>query len=221
VLNAPQDECIANNSNMMRALIKKMVSGKTALYKVVKSGNSVVLTFDDGPHIENTKKIISILGQEKIKAVFFMIGREMEKYPELVRLAVENGHVVAGHGYSHELITKENISTELDKTNEIIAKITRVRSSLFRPPRGKVTLKLLHYCRARKTKIILWSLDSEDYRIKDSEELIARMAKRRISPGEIILFHDDYSQTVEALPRIIANIKARGFSFTAVKEFVS
>lgn len=201
-------------------LIKEFVAALAGLtYHGKTKEKKIALTFDDGPNEAYTERILNILEREGIKAVFFVNGEPAEKHPELIRLIHEKGHSVGNHSYRHakDADTRHGI----EKTGEILKNILGIAPAFFRPPWGKVTFKSINYCRANKIRIILWSLDSEDYKINDARELVSSMAKRGISSGDIVLFHDDYAHTAEALPEIIADIRSRGFSFASLEELLN
>ena len=201
-------------------MIRRFIAALGGLiYRGKTKEKKIALTFDDGPNKAYTEKILNILEHEGIKAVFFVNGEPAEKYPELVKLIHAKGHSIGNHSYRHAKDADTRYGIE--KTGEILRNILGIAPALFRPPWGRVTLRSMNYCRMNKIRIILWSLDTEDYKIKDARELILNMAKRRISSGDIVLFHDDYAHTAEALPEIIADIRLRGFSFASLEELIN
>ncbi|MBI4846001.1 MAG: polysaccharide deacetylase family protein [Candidatus Omnitrophica bacterium] len=178
--------------------------------------SKVALTFDDGPHHENTIKILDILKQENIKATFFVSGKCAEDYPGIVRAAFAQGHLIANHSYEHE--KKVSLIEGYKKTENIIKDITGRQSGFFRPPWGKVDLRQIGFALTKKIRIVLWSFDSADFELKKSEEVAGNISGAKINNGEIILLHDDYSHTVGALPEIISGLREKGFGFCTVEE---
>ncbi len=188
---------------------------------VVKRGKAkdrtMALTFDDGPHSRYSRDILDILRKENIKATFFVTGKEAEKCPEILNLMFHDGHEVCNHSYSHERNTGIN---DIKKGARVIKDIIGKEAKFFRPPWGKITPAGLWYALSNNVKIILWSLDSRDWDLKTAKELIEYVKKSEVRPGEIVLFHEDYAHTQEALPEIISDLKSKGFTFATVGELL-
>ena len=176
-------------------------SWKTALWGLIPSRllirrlhsrDRVYLTFDDGPHPENTPVILDILKQHAARASFFVVGREAVKYPDLVRKMSSEGHTVAGHSWSHRRLRQfafRDCWKELHRTGSAVAAATGSEAKLFRPPYGHVTLPMLAYAIARRMRIVLWSVDSDDDRTRSAEAVLDR--GRQVRAGDILLCHDD------------------------------
>ena len=105
-----------------------------------KGTRGVALTFDDGPSAEHTPKVLALLEQAKVEATFFVIGKKAEANPELVRLIVEKGHALGSHGYAHprlfSLLSRERVREDIERSLQVLEKITGKRPRLFRPPMG-------------------------------------------------------------------------------------
>lgn len=177
----------------------------------------IALTFDDGPHGEYTKNILDLLRKENVKATFFVVGREAERYPGLLKRMAEEGHEVANHSYAHD---KNAGLADIDKAEHAIRNIVGSSSRLFRPPWGKITPGKMFHMIAKGMKMVLWSFDSRDDSLKEPDDLTKYIGSAHIRSGEILLFHDDYKHTVDALPGIIRNIKQRGLGFGTVSELL-
>ena len=171
----------------IKQLIKKVLIIANVIYKGRSSGNTIALTFDDGPHDKNTEKILEVLDRYGIKATFFIVGSFATKYPELVRITVLHGHEIANHSYSHEATCYH--CSEIEKTNCVITNITGVTPRLYRPPWGKIKIQQMIFILFHRMKMVLWSIDIFDYIVKDSNELIDNLKKTKIRPGDIILLH--------------------------------
>lgn len=177
-------------------------------------GNEVALTFDDGPG-PYTEQLVAELDRLGVHATFFAIGRE-ERYFSAGTLAeIRSGDVIGDHTESHPLLASLSAHDQYEQLFEQIARIELLggpRPRLFRPPYGSfnaTTYKLLHKLRLL---MVLWSTDTEDYTLPGSAA-IARNALAGAHPGAIILMHDgggDRSQTVAALPAIVAGLRKRG-----------
>lgn len=184
-----------------------VVRGKSA------SGR-VAVTFDDGPHPQNTQRILDILDRENVIATFFIQGNEAEKYPELVREMFERGHQIGNHGYAHLDAKKTSLHTyieDIKRTEDILEEIIGTRlEKTFRPPFGSITGLSFFLLAFSGYRFIYWSADSRDSFIKDPLELIASVKEMDMKSGDIFLFHEDYSHTVRALPEILQIIRQRG-----------
>lgn len=186
----------------------------------------VALTFDDGPTPTITPQVLEILKQNNIKATFFLIGQNLKRFPKIAQQIVADGHTLGNHTWHHwrKLMMEFTASHEIEDTAQIMYKVTGVQTSLFRPPNGFLHNGLVDYALKRKDAVVLWSLDSEDWRGSHTsvEKLVNRVVER-VKPGEIILMHDgggDRSRTVQALPKIIEQLTLRGYKFVSVPELL-
>ncbi len=189
----------------------------------------VVLTFDDGPNLRFTPQILHILRKKGVRAHFFFIGRNVEKYPEIARQAVEDGHIIGNHTYQHNglyLLSAKQMKEELQRCNEVIEEVCGVVPKYFRPPRGLYNRNLLKVCGQLGMKMVLWSKSSVDWHPRIRAKVICKRVVRRISPGDILLFHDGGNllgpdggnrlTTVRSLPLIIEVIRSKGLDFTTL-----
>lgn len=197
----------------MHEVVKRIIANKYLIYRGHQKGNKIAITFDDGPDTRYTGKLLEELDQAGIKVTFFVIGQVAEKHPDLIKLMIQQGHEVANHSYTHNRIYN---SAEIRQANRVLQNITGIIPGLFRPPWGKITLTQLWFAVTHGMKLILWSVDSLDFRLGSAQELKDSMQRAKITPGDIILFHEDYQQTVEALPDILRDLKARGFLFSTI-----
>lgn len=196
--------------------------------RAVASRNAVCLTFDDGPHRESTSAILQLLEEARAKATFFMLGKNVEKYPEIAATIVELGHEVGEHSYEH---THPWTSGPIRSLKDLVrggCMVARYRCSdgpaLFRPPYGKLNLVTLLYTLVLRRRLVFWNVDPRDYE-QDSPETIVRHVKERIAPGTVILLHDgrcDPSRscdaTVLALSAILKEIANCGLATVTVGE---
>jgi peptidoglycan-N-acetylglucosamine deacetylase len=186
----------------------------------------IALTFDDGPSPNITPQILDILKEHKIKATFFVIGNNLNNFPELGQRLVAEGNAIGNHTWHHwrRLMNEFTATHEIEDTATLIYETTGVRTSLFRPPNGFLYNGLVDYAQKRKDAVILWSVDSNDWRgQKVSVEHIVEKVLEKVQPGAIILMHDgggDRSHTVQALPKIIDEITQRGYEFVTVPELL-
>ncbi len=181
----------------------------------------IALTFDDGPNPQITPHILEILKEKKVKATFFLIGKEIERHKELAeRIAVE-GHCVGMHSYTHRGFGRmdlERRQDEIARTRESLRHVMRTESSLFRPPQGSLTFSQILYCLKKRITTVLWSIDSRDVDCRSVQHILDNTIGNGIKNGDIVLLHDDNEFTLKALPMIIDYLKKRDFEFVTVEE---
>lgn len=178
-------------------------------------GNTVWLTFDDGPHPQGTPQVLDALDAAGVRATFFMIGREMELHPQLVEAVRARGHGIALHGFEHKHAADLSWSQQLADLRCMRAVAARfgVRLAAYRPAYGELTPLRLAWCALHRVRIVMWSYESRDSFVKDAAELAERVSPQSLSGGDIALFHDDTPATAQALPTILANARAAGVRF--------
>lgn len=193
----------------------------------------VALTFDDGPGAEYTPMILDILKEKNVKATFFLVGKHVEKYPDIAKRIVAEGHEVGNHTYSHKEMfpaSRKRVIKEIVKCEEAIEKVTGVRPVLFRPPRGIYSDAVRKIVLEMGYTMILWSISAVDWAGTPARAIAARV-KRYVKPGAIILFHDNGAllkseghsrmNTVKALPKIIDDLRTKGYQFVTVSQLLS
>jgi peptidoglycan/xylan/chitin deacetylase (PgdA/CDA1 family) len=175
---------------------------------MILENSKIFLTFDDGPN-EYTLKILEILKNFGAKATFFVCGKNLEKFPEIAKKIIENGHEIGNHTYSHSInfLFPWNFQKEIEKTTQMIQKITGKRTEIFRPPFGFLTPWLKSELLKNGYKIILWDIDSKDWKGKVSDKIFAE-----IKPDSILLFHDCLPTSL-ILSKILATLKKEGYAF--------
>lgn len=187
-----------------------------------KVGNSIAITFDDGPNPIYTEKIIDILQIYDIKATFFLLGCEVERNPDIVRRLINYGHSIGNHTYSHKYkpkTIKSELEIEIQKTQKIIKETINIIPTIFRPPHGYININEIKYCRKNNLSTILWSVDSMDYKKASVELILNNVNPHTIKSGDIILFHDDNEYSIEALPIIIENLIEK-YGFLTIEQMI-
>ncbi|GII04371.1 polysaccharide deacetylase family protein [Planobispora takensis] len=176
----------------------------------------IALTFDDGPG-RYTGTLLRHLADHRAHATFFVVGRNVAADPGPVRQAVEAGHEIGNHSWSHRNLTTlsgAEIRSDLARTDRAVKAAAGVTPKLVRPPYGAFNETV----RRQTTRpVVLWSVDTEDWRYRDSAA-VARKAVKSASPGGIILFHDIHPTTVKAIPKVLESLSARGYKFVTVSE---
>jgi len=182
----------------------------------------IALTFDDGPHPKYTPRILEILRRYNVKATFFVVGFMAEKYPTLVKAELGGGHSVGNHTYHHVNLSKipeAYVATEIKACGEVLASIGGRAPHLFRPPGGDYNESVAQVIDTLGYELILWTDDPGDY-ASPGEDVIVQRTLDAISPGGIILIHDGVQQTVDVLPTLIKELKARGYEFVTIDEMI-
>ncbi len=187
--------------------------------------DDIFLTFDDGPNEPYTSQILDVLEAHEARATFFVCGMGVERFPRITRRILDEGHSIGNHAYSHSMLLTITglLGKEIEKTGELIQKVTGAETRLFRPPWGVATPWLKRYLKARHYQTILWDVNSYDW-TEISAPSIEGIVLKKARPGAVILFHDgknakqrhDRSQTVQALPAILKTLKQRGFCLKGI-----
>lgn len=183
----------------------------------------IALTFDDGPHADFTPKLLEVLRKHHIPATFFVVGKMVDKHPELVQQEIADGHEVANHTYNHYRLIgldRKTVEDELTQGSEAIRRAVGQPSRLFRPPGGEYDRAVTDVARRLKLIMVLWTDDPGDYALTSSE-LVSTRLDSELSNGGIILLHDGIPATLEALPKIIDKWKRKGYRFVTCSEMAS
>ncbi len=182
----------------------------------------ISLTFHDGPNPNSTPQLLKILDGANIKATFFVVGKMAEKHPELIKEIYKRGHQVAGHTYNHKNLTTlstTEIISELSKTRLLIKDIINVDTYLYTPPGGQYNSRVISEANLCGYKMALWSVFPEDHR--NPSPVIYEKVISNSRDGSVVLLHNGPQDTIDALPKIIEKLKARGFKFTTLTELLS
>jgi len=177
-------------------------------------GNEVALTFDDGPG-PYTQQLVDVLNRYHVHATFFAIGEEERWFSAGTQLELRSGDVVGDHTETHPMMAPMSAHEQHEELFEQIARIELLggpRPRLFRPPYGSFNATTFAQLRKLHLLMVLWSTDTSDYRLP-GVAAIEQSALAGAHPGAIILMHDaggDRSETVAALPAIIAGLRRRG-----------
>ena len=197
---------------------------KPIVYQGEGQGDRIALTFDDGPHPEYTAEILDILAEYGIHATFFVIGSNVDQYPELLERELSEGHEIGNHTQTHPLrnITRERLEEEISACEATIGEWIDCRPRLFRPPGGIISQTMMTLAQDHRYRVILWSIDTRDWS-HPSVELITKTVLEEVGAGDIILMHDGIehnSPTPTALRRLIPELLARGYRFVTVSELL-
>lgn len=187
-------------------------------------GPYIAITFDDGPSAQLTPRLLDALKERGIKATFFVVGRNVAEYPDIVRRMDDEGHEIANHSWSHPALTQmgaESVRKQIENTNYAIEKITGKRPTLVRPPYGATSSVLnKRFTEQYGLKVILWSVDPLDWKYRNANRVYNSIVQNT-QPGSIILAHDIHATTVAAMPQTLDTLLARGYKFVTVSELIS
>lgn len=179
----------------------------------------IALTFDDGPNPATTPQLLKTLSAAKVPATFFALGKEAQQYPDIIKEESDLGNEVASHTWDHkDLVTLSPAQQkqEIESANQLINKITGKNVTLFRPPYGSYNNSVL--CQTDLTAVN-WSVDTNDWRYRTSAPVVQNVATCA-HDGAIILMHDIHQWSVDAVPQIIQNLKAQGYTFVTVSTLL-
>lgn len=196
--------------------------------RVRSTPRSVALTFDDGPNAEATPRILDALAARGVKATFFILGRHADRWPEIVRRVAEEGHRIGNHGYFHRKLHVRGpayIRRDLAMGTESIERAASLRPTLFRAPHGFRNPWVSPIAASLGQRTVGWSRGVWDS-AKPGVDAIVRRTVRGTRAGSIMLLHDgdgydidgDRSQTADAMPRILDELLAKGFTFVTVQD---
>lgn len=179
----------------------------------------IAITFDDGPSAHCTGRLLDGLKERGIKGTFFLIGKNAEENPELVKRLFEEGHLIGNHTYSHVEITRlsdEDAKKEIMETDRVISSVTGRHVEYMRPPFGLWQDELEEDLDVMP---VMWSIDPLDWTTKNVEEIVNKVVTQA-EENDIILLHDCYDTSVDAALRIVDILKKKGFEFVTVDELL-
>ncbi|MDR6966081.1 peptidoglycan/xylan/chitin deacetylase (PgdA/CDA1 family) [Flavobacterium arsenatis] len=183
----------------------------------------IALTFDDGPH-PMTEKVLEILRKHNAKATFFCIGTQIEKYPDIFKRIIEEGHTIGNHSYSHSnsfgIFSTEKVTEEILHTNTIIEQLSGSKVLFFRPPFGVTNPRIAKAILDTKHYVIGWNNRSLDTVIKEEAKILERV-KSKVKPGGIILLHDTSLKSANVLEQILLFLKSENYTIVPVDELLN
>jgi peptidoglycan-N-acetylglucosamine deacetylase len=200
------------------------VTGVTIGQKVV------ALTFDDGPNPPYTNEIVDYLHEQHVPATFFVVGRAVAQYPDVVRREVKYGDALGNHSWDHAHLVLErsrHIEREISATDDVIFRETGVHTRLFRPPFGVRDYAVINTARRMGYQIIMWSAPLPKDWESPPPAIIRDRVLRYVKDGDIIVLHDgnrgkagNRENTVEATKLIVEALRERGYRFVTVPELL-
>lgn len=180
----------------------------------------IALTFDDGPHPQNTVKILDILSKYNAKATFFMLGENVERNNWIPKRIIDQGSEIGTHTWNHKnlnKLNKEEILNQITSSSNKINEFSNIEVKYFRPPYGNVNEQVKQVAREQNKYIILWNVDTEDWKSKNAE-MVTNHVLENVKDGDIVLMHDIYLSTVEACEKIVEELTNRGYRLVTISE---
>ncbi|MFA5844257.1 MAG: polysaccharide deacetylase family protein [Coriobacteriia bacterium] len=194
------------------------------LRKPIDGGTKVVaLSFDDGPWPGQTERILDVLRRERVHATFFMVGYRASLASALARRVAREGHTVGNHTQRHVDLGQAGaplVASEMGRAQKVLLGDTGVEPRWFRPPGGSVSPLIYARSRALDLRLVLWTVDPEDWSRPGAATIVKRVLEL-VRPGGVVLLHDgggDRTQTIQALPYIIRGLRARGYSLVTLGQ---
>lgn len=175
-------------------------------------GDSLFITFDDGPHPEHTPSVLDALASAEVRGTFFVVGEQATKYPHLIRRIVSEGHAIGNHTWSHcdaRTVSAAAYLAEVEKTQRAIEDLAGVRTRLFRPPHGKISAAQLISLAMRGYTTALWNIDSRDFACSSAAEVQERLKDWSPRAGDILLLHDRLPHASESVRLLISDLRSK------------
>lgn len=193
----------------------------------------VALTFDDGPHPETTTDVLRVLAERGVRATFFVIGKKVDEYPEIVRRIVEAGHEVGVHGYDHfrgyAFLSPRAVQADIERTREAIRRASGAETSWFRPPIGQASPRTFAGAERAGAVVVGWSVRPRDGLRSATPSGVVERVRRGLRAGAIVLLHDAWERGpatpgpagVRALAEILDECERRGLEPVTLGDLVS
>ena len=180
----------------------------------------VALTFDDGPNLATTVRLLEGLALREVPATFFVVGSRVEESPELLKRIAEEGHQVGIHTHDHVMLTEltpEIYRQQVEEPRRQIEQLLGNGSYMLRPPYGLTDEKLSQW---EKGPLIIWSVDPEDWKDRNVQRIVNEVLAE-VEDGAIILLHDIYEESVDAALLIVDELLSRGYCFVTVEQLAA
>ena len=192
----------------------------------------VAITFDDGPYGTTTSQILDILERENVPATFFLIGKNVELYPDQVIREITDGDIIGNHSYSHAknlaIISPDKLRADISHAQNVITQVSGKVAHLFRPPYSRTSHSMISELQSEEYVFSGWNIDPRDWDNNNSSTTIVSNVMNYVRPDGVVILHDgheiglDYSRenTVEALPVIIETLKKQGYTFVTADKLL-
>ncbi|MFK7696871.1 delta-lactam-biosynthetic de-N-acetylase [Paenibacillus sp. HJGM_3] len=206
---------------------KDIVRKHDAIFLGDTSKKELYLTFDNGYENGYTVKILDVLKEKQVPAVFFITGHYVKDQPELVKRMVSEGHLIGNHSWSHPDMTQisnEKMKEELDKVREAVVQLTDQKEMRYlRPPRGIFSDRMLAASKELGYTNVFWSIAYKDWEVNDQRggNYAYEKVVSQLHPGAVILLHTISKDNADALSRIIDNARSQGYEFKGLDQLTT
>ncbi len=222
---ALQQNPLASRLNRPSTMPTVPPAGAKVSYSQVNITQKVVaMTFDDGPHPSLTPKLLDILKARNIKCTFFVIGKQAQEYPQIIRRIIAEGHEIGNHTWTHASLSSlsdAQIRKELQQSEDALVAAANVRPHLVRPPYGAINARVKQLMFSEfGYSTIMWSVDPQDWRRPGVSVVTSRLVNGA-RPGSIMLAHDIHPPTIQAMPSMFDQLLAKGFQFVTVSQLMN
>ncbi len=194
-----------------------------SLNSVPNNKNCIAITFDDGPS-PNTLDVLEVLDRWKVKATFFCIGSEAEKYPDIIRKIHAEGHLIGNHTFSHSnmfpVLGIQKINSDILKASEAINRVIKHKPLFFRPPFGVTNPKIGKAVKMLGLTCVGWNKRSLDTVSNNRNGILKRVTKN-LKPGDVILFHDNLPSSSQILNQFLTVVHDRGFKCERIDNILN
>lgn len=184
----------------------------------------IAMTFDDGPHATNTPRLLDMLKQRNIKATFYVVGKNVREYPDIVRRILAEGHEIGNHTWNHQALSgmsAERVHQELAMTHNAVLEVAGYQIRTMRPPYGATNLRVKQQCYQEfGYPTIMWSVDPLDWK-RPGSSVVAQRIISNTHAGAIILAHDIHEPTINAMPSTLDTLLSKGYRFVTVSQLLN
>ena len=179
------------------------------------------LTFDDGPYTPVTKRIVKTLEAYNGRGTFFVVGNRVKDYSKMLKRTYDGGHQIATHTWSHKNLKKlseHGVAAQVTKSMEAIKSVIGENPTLLRPPYGAVDKTVKQRVKdAGGLALVNWSVDSKDWKYKNADTIVKTIMDN-VKDGDIVLMHDLYESTAEAVEKLVPKLVEKGYQLVTVEE---
>lgn len=214
----------ARPAQSLRWFIMDRLPGRLLTRRLRRACDSLLLTFDDGPHPEVTPAVLDRLDAHGARAVFFIVGNRIERAPDLLPEIRRRGHLIGNHSYEHNgsRLGTRGYFRDLKRCQEEVAHLTGERPRLHRPPRGRINLATLLAPPLLGLRTLHWSVEIRDLNIRSSSEARsgAEQLRRLCRPGDVVLLHDNNPHVIDVLDTALPILRHRGLDLRSWRDGV-
>lgn len=210
---------VSPGSHMARSHDRRLVD----IYRGDPSLRALAITFDDGPFPIYTTLLLDTLERLGVKATFFLVGEQVQRYPYFARAIAQAGHEIGNHGFYHvnlTLLPEAQIAEQLARAQEVITNVTGQVPRYFRPPGGQYSRAVLQAAHNLGLTTVFWTANSGDYASVNPRSLKWKILART-SNGGIVLLHQGVANTIRILPQTVETLRQRGYVLTTVSGLLS